>query len=293
MKNIQETLPLETLPLKLRFFERTGQLETCVPYSHWHSQAELVYNRKGYGMQQINEIFFVVPPGSFTLVGPNQLHSYTACSQEEEMELWVIQFEPDSFLQNFREDSRFSQEWISGRLLFSEAIPGEPEFFPLLQGIRRELEEKREGYMQAVTAYMLQLLVGLYRRNPERLSARECESYSSQNRTLLSQTFRFISDHYREDSLSLEQAAEAANLSVTHFCRLFRTATGTSFHDYLSQYRISRAEQLLTTGKSLTEIALSCGFGSISAFTRNYKKYKGMPPRQAKKIRGQDPSRKD
>jgi AraC-like DNA-binding protein len=285
MKQIQERLPLGEFPLKLRFFQRTGRLETSVPYSHWHDQVEIVYCLKGYGVQQVNETFFVIPPGSFALIGPNQLHSYAACSPEEELLLWVFQFDLSQLLAPFRQEEPFCRDWLSGRLLFPRPIPGEPGYFPLLQDIRREWTDRKDGYPQAISGCLLQLLTRLYRENPQRLSLREAQKISGRDRALLAQTFQLLGDRYQEESLSLQQAAQAANLSVSHFCRLFHWATGTTFHDYLNQYRISLAEQLLAEGKSCTQAAMACGFGSVSAFTRNYKKYRGVPPRTAKKNR--------
>ena len=79
--------------------------------------------------------------------------------------------------------------------------------------------------------------------------------------------------------------AQATNLSVTHFCRLFKQTTGMGFHEYLNRYRIAQAEHMFSSSKSLLEISYACGFGSVSAFLRNYKKYRGLPPRLARKLR--------
>jgi len=105
-------------------------------------------------------------------------------------------------------------------------------------------------------------------------------------RSPLPNTFDFISEHYPEEGLSVTQAAENACLSISHFCRLFRQLTGMGFHKYLLRYRLSCAEQLFSSKRSLSEIAFSCGFGSLSAFTRTFKKYRGSTPVRARSGRG-------
>ena len=76
---------------------------------------------------------------------------------------------------------------------------------------------------------------------------------------MLEKTFDLIDISYFED-VSLKKAALVSNLSIQHFCRLFKKTTGMTFNDYLSFYRVNRAEKLLHSQKKITEIALECGF---------------------------------
>lgn len=283
MKNIQQTLPSAHLGLKVRTHLRTGRLETREDYAHWHNEMELVYARRGTGLQQINGIFFELRPGTVSVIGPNQLHSFVSTAPEEEFDLLVLQFDVAQLLVHFSGETQFCGDWSSGRLLFPDAVDAAPRLGDLMEDIHREITGREAGYEQAVTGALLQLLPLLYRRRPQRLSSAELEAASGQRRKLLSQVFPFLAEHYQQEDLSLQQAAQAANLSVTHFCRVFKLATGMSFHEYLNYYRILQAERLFPTSKSLLEIAYTCGFGSLSTFTRNYKKYRNIPPQQARK----------
>ena len=88
----------------------------------------------------------------------------------------------------------------------------------------------------------------------------------------------YINRHYQE-ALSLEEVAEFSGFSKFHFTRIFKQCMNMTFYEYLNQKRISRAEELLsTTGESVTEIAMSSGFSSISAFNRTFKSIKGCSP---------------
>lgn len=279
MKTMQEKVLFYDEALKIRCFERKGRLETTVSYSHWHDEVEIVYSRKGSGMQQINESCFLLTPHTFAVIGKNQLHSFVACGNEE-LDLLVIQFSAEAFLKNMERDDLFCKEWLSGTLLFPCAVSASSEMMRLFERIHEELMVRDVGYSASVMSDIWRLLVFLYRLNPRRLSAKDLDALCGTNRQLLAKAFTFIGENYQREGLLLDEAAQAANLSTTHFCRMFKLATGMTFHTYLNHYRISRAQQLLGTDLSLVEIAYACGFGSSSAFTRNYKKVFQRLPRQ-------------
>lgn len=78
---------------------------------------------------------------------------------------------------------------------------------------------------------------------------------------------------------SLDQLARHVGLSPTHFCRAFKRSVGVAPHRYLIERRISRAKELMADRRrSLTEIALNCGFGSSSQFSTMFKRTVGIPP---------------
>jgi AraC-like DNA-binding protein len=78
---------------------------------------------------------------------------------------------------------------------------------------------------------------------------------------------------------SLRQLAAHVGLSPTHFCKAFRQSTGMPPHRWLTDRRIARAKELITRqGLSLTEVALSAGFGSSSHFSVAFKSAVGVTP---------------
>ena len=92
----------------------------------------------------------------------------------------------------------------------------------------------------------------------------------------------YISEHYYD--ISEEQVAYECGLSTTYFSTMFKIATGQSLSKYVTQIRISEAEKyLLSTNKSVTEIAMDTGFSSSSYFISIFKKLKGLTPQQMRK----------
>ena len=77
---------------------------------------------------------------------------------------------------------------------------------------------------------------------------------------------RFIAEKFQED-IATEDIARAAGLHPNYAMALFRRRCGLTLHDYLLQYRLTRAQQLLlTTDDKVVDVALGSGFGSVSTF---------------------------
>ena len=80
--------------------------------------------------------------------------------------------------------------------------------------------------------------------------------------------------------LKLEVVARAACFSPFHFHRVFRALMGETLSHFVKRVRLDRALSMLThePGRSLTDIALACGFGSSSDFSRSFRQRYGVPP---------------
>src|SRR5262249_25814141 len=98
-------------------------------------------------------------------------------------------------------------------------------------------------------------------------------------RAKLRAVVEYVEDHL-DASPTLEQMAAIARLSVSHFARQFRAATGLPPHQYVIARRVERAKQLLRGDLSLAEIAACAGFSDQSVFCQHFKRLVGVTPRQ-------------
>ena len=88
----------------------------------------------------------------------------------------------------------------------------------------------------------------------------------------------YMEAHFTQP-IALADLAQSAGLSVAHFSRLFRQATGYSPHQYLVRLRCEHAYKLLMMGKmSITEVAQAVGFYDHSHFVRHFKRIYGVLP---------------
>jgi AraC family transcriptional regulator len=93
---------------------------------------------------------------------------------------------------------------------------------------------------------------------------------------------RKVEDHVREhlaEEIPVEQLAQLAGLSPFHFSRMFKEATGTPPHQYVTRERITRAQQAIReTSRSLIEIGMDAGFTSPSHFAKVFRRVTGVTP---------------
>lgn len=248
---------------------------------HWHEEIEITRIREGtvtYYIQSeqylLNEQnFLVLLP--FTLHGIEQREGKTMCS--------------DSFV--------FNLNMLGGTYPDSCAVT---YFYPLLEErgkvpviVRKE--ESRYGelnkifeqillcYTKKGFGYELRLKACLFEFMGELLTPEMLSKEKKQDIQVLEkvkQGIGYIQENYRE-AISVKELAEVCQFSEYHFMRLFRKYTNMTCIDYINTYRLSSAlEELENTDHSITEIAISNGFNTISYFNRLFRQKYGMTPRE-------------
>jgi AraC family transcriptional regulator len=80
--------------------------------------------------------------------------------------------------------------------------------------------------------------------------------------------------------LRLDEVADAACFSPFHFHRVFKALLGETLNQFVKRQRLERALYLMSHAprRSLTDVALDCGFSSSSDFSRSFKQHYGLPP---------------
>jgi AraC-like DNA-binding protein len=79
--------------------------------------------------------------------------------------------------------------------------------------------------------------------------------------------------------LDLNQISSEACLSRFHFLRLFRRAFNKTPHQYLTERRIEKAKELLSSsGLTVTDVCFEVGFESLGSFSSLFHKRVGQPP---------------
>ncbi len=107
--------------------------------------------------------------------------------------------------------------------------------------------------------------------------------YSSQDARKVSQirpAINYIDANYNKP-ITLADVARASHLSVSRLAHIFKEQMGITIIDYLTSVRIERAKQLLlATDQNCTEICFEVGYNNQSYFTRSFKGFVGMTPRE-------------
>ena len=86
---------------------------------------------------------------------------------------------------------------------------------------------------------------------------------------------------YPAGDITLEDVANEVFLSKAYLSSIFKQETGMSIINYINQARVAHSKKLLaTTSMSLIDIANECSFGDQSYFSRVFKRYEGVSPKQ-------------
>jgi two-component system response regulator YesN len=97
---------------------------------------------------------------------------------------------------------------------------------------------------------------------------------------LISQVKKYIHDN-REKKLSLQEISSHFEVSANYLSQLFKKATGTGITDYITKLKIEAAMDLLLTGnQKIYEISDEVGYDSAFYFSKVFKKYTGMSPKE-------------
>lgn len=112
------------------------------------------------------------------------------------------------------------------------------------------------------------------------------QNSGNKNRSILKTAVDFIDSHYMEENMSLNKAANAANVSANHFSALFSQNMGQTFIEYLTNLRMNKAKEYLRcTSMRSSEIAGEIGYKDAHYFSYLFKKTQGMTPSDYRKAR--------
>jgi AraC family transcriptional regulator len=146
--------------------------------------------------------------------------------------------------------------------------------------IRKGAGIPREGYRLESAKFSF---VALVRRGRSivTLTSRKATASTQIYRQRVNRIVDYIKDHLAEP-LSVEQLARLAHFSPFHFHRIFRSLVGEPLHAHIRRLRLEKAVFQMLHGprKSLTKIAIECGFASSADFSRAFKQVHGFSPRE-------------
>jgi two-component system, response regulator YesN len=106
------------------------------------------------------------------------------------------------------------------------------------------------------------------------------EQSETQYLDIANQMVKLIHEKYQED-FSLEACASMLNFHPVYLSRVFKKETGINFSDYLAEYRMNVAKQLLEhSNDKIADIAEKLRYTNTSAFIRTFRRIVGMTPGQ-------------
>lgn len=93
----------------------------------------------------------------------------------------------------------------------------------------------------------------------------------------------YIEKNYK-NTLNIDTICSNVGFSKYYFCKMFKDHTGVTLHQYITEYRINQAKNLLSYSKlSITAVANSVGYKNVLTFTRNFEALQHMTPSEYRK----------
>jgi AraC-like DNA-binding protein len=105
-------------------------------------------------------------------------------------------------------------------------------------------------------------------------------TYSNAESSRINKIHQYLVNNF-STQLSLNEVAAVANISATAFCRYLKTKTGKTYSLFLNEIRIKYACKLLVSSAlNQSEIAIECGYNTLSNFSIQFKQITGQTPKE-------------
>lgn len=242
---------------------------------HCHPELELVYVYDGTGRRHVGNHVSYYQDGDLVLIGSQLPHSGFGYGSEGVHEEIVVQFKQETFSQGAVTmpeihfiDTLFHQARL-GMCFYGQTkkeigkkirvLPGLDSFerFLVMMEVLKELASSREYIVlnESVKTY----------------------GFRSKDQSRFKKICEHLEQNYSQ-SIDMEEVAGLVNLSVPAFCNYFKKMVSMTYTDFVNDYRVRKACQMLVTPKSILDISFECGFSSQSYFSKVFRKVKGMTP---------------
>lgn len=229
----------------------------------------------------IDNFAYDVAPGDLYFVNQREWHYFSQVENEENHKRFVIFIYPDYIkkLCTAQTDLCTCFQRRENCRTHRLALPSkEQEKF--LYFIRKASSGEAFGQDLLDMSLFLELMVFANRvycqKSDQPAAAREPVHYQSKQ---IYQIVTYINQHITED-LSLELLSKQFYLSASYLCRIFKSSTGTTIHQYITAKRITLAKDLLTQGYSVTDACNLSGFKDYNGFLKSFVTAVGIPPKK-------------
>lgn len=159
----------------------------------------------------------------------------------------------------------------------------------IISGYNR-FEYAQEAIKNKVSSYLLKPIQEEEFHEAVSSALKSLENHESapepepQAKDLSGQIIAYLEGHYADQELDVNSVCDYFYTSSSTLTRLLKKETGMSFSDYLTKVRMNHAIRLLTEGKdyNIKEISALVGFSSQHYFSRAFKNFTGLSPKQYK-----------
>jgi len=269
----------ENLNIECLLLER--DISKPIPEFHYHQYIELIYVLEGTLSAFTESKRFDLEKDSLLIIYPNELHAFKAYGENRYI---AIKFLSD--ILRTREQSTNELEYLLNLNTYNNRhtriIPGNKELRNLMEDSIKRYDcntYTSELYIRANIICVCAHILDFWKLKNE-LTTVNAASESANISTIKS----IISKIPENTAIRTHEAAAICKMSDGHFSRVFKSLTGYTFTQYVRSVRLNIAERLLKSSDiSITEIAHSLNYSTSSHFIEDFRKEKGISPKQYRK----------
>ncbi len=251
---------------------------------HWHREMEIIYVDVGVANVLLSGENLCLKAGQGAVINGGVLHSIINGREGESCFRSVV-FDPAI---TGGAETIFRQKYIMPVLAgnFEGVFLTGKEDAELCKNIDNccnALLDRYEGYEFDFREQASKLILGL--RKYIKLKEKADRIKNPRNEERVKKMLSYISENYSDD-ITLKTIAQTVSISESECLRCFRQVLGISPMKYLKEYRLQKAaDMMIVSDEKIKIIALNCGFNDVSYFTKSFKEFKGMLPREYRKNR--------
>ncbi|MGD0032703.1 AraC family transcriptional regulator [Paenibacillus illinoisensis] len=271
---------LPDLPL----YVRKGSLHQFNNYAavaHWHVDIEFIYVLQGSMDFSVNGTITRLHQGDGLFVNSQRLHyGYSLADQNDCLFLVVVIHpsilgEKTSYIQSYWGE-KFGLT-MADFLVLTDQVDWQRSILRSIQEIYQEMHKTHTPLNPLRLASQALSLCATIGDHLQPSTGQPGVLMHVQEMT------RFIHQNY-DQKITLEEIASAGAVCRSRCCTLFNKYVGQTPNNYVTQYRLQKScEMLKETQRSISEIALACGFQSASYFSSIFRKQMGVVPQHYRK----------
>lgn len=255
---------------------------------HWHTDMEIIYVHEGSAQFHIAYDYFHSQAGDIILLKPNALHSIHPLGQQTH-HFTSLTFDLDMVGHSIKDQAsiHYLQPLYNGQLGLQMVVRKDHHAYRDLKQLFfsiAELESRKDTTaIFLVKARLQELLYHLFASQLAFPKSFSQDNYRKEDKIRL--VIDHISKHYAKPITILE-LAQICGYSTAHFMNFFKKSLGLTCMEYLIQFRLKQACDLLDhSNLTVLEIAQQTGFNNLSNFNRQFRKYHQQTPSQYRKNR--------
>ena len=272
MKPLIEKLPLTENTSFIARTYRTPHFE--VPW-HQHIEYELILFTAGEGTSFVGNYVGEFKTDDIFFLGSNLPHTFQKAQKDLITSAVVVQFKEDFWGNEFMRlpESRLIKK------LFDTSVKGlriTGKSRQLLKPLVCELETL-SGFQRIIRLCdCLQLMASSHEF--ETVSTQDVKEFNPKNKERIDRIFQYTIDNF-QDTITLDNVAGHAGMSVPAFCTYFKKSTKKTYIDFLNEVRIGHAcQQLIDTQKNIESVCYESGFNTWANFNKQFLKIKSITP---------------